>query len=84
MPDYAEFEIRLFGPNRELVLTVPVVAESEYIARMKAAVLCSERGLAEYDVLTQPKTYSCKPSPVQFAERRPEKSKARRNDETPY
>lgn len=83
MPDYAEFEIRLFGPDHELVLTVPVVAESENIARMKAAVLCSERGLAEYDVLTQPKTYGCEPSLVQFAERRPEEIKARFSDETP-
>jgi len=83
MPDYAEFEIRLFGPDHELVLTVPVVAESENIARMKAAVLCSERGLKEYDVLTQQKTCGCEPSPVQFAERRPEEIKARFSDETP-
>jgi hypothetical protein len=50
MAQYNDYEIRLFGPLGELQRVIPLVAESENIARMRAGLLCSEHGAESFEV----------------------------------
>jgi len=50
MTGFNDFEIRLYGADGTLQKVVPLVAESEQAARMRAALLCSEQGADSFQV----------------------------------
>lgn len=53
MARYKDFEVRLYGPNGELAKIIPIVAESETTARMRAAQLCSEFDADSFEVYAE-------------------------------